>query len=59
MGGWRKRRRGLGHIVIDANLVVPHTPATTPISMPGESEGAVGLLDTASLAADALKKEIG
>lgn len=57
MGGWRKRRKGLGNIVIDPNLVVPQTPATTPVSVPGDLQGAVGL-DTASLAADALKKEL-
>ena len=60
LGGWRKRRKGLGNIMIDPNLIIPGTPTSTPVSTPtpNDAEGAVGGSDTAALAAEALAKEI-
>jgi hypothetical protein len=60
LGGWRKRRKGLGNIMIDPNLIVPTTPTSTPVSTPtpNEVEGAAGLSDAAALAADALEREL-
>jgi hypothetical protein len=60
LGGWRKRRKGLGNIVVDPNLIVPATPTSTPVSTPttSEAEGAAGGAIAASLAADALEKQL-
>jgi hypothetical protein len=60
LGGWRKRRKGLGNIMIDPNLIVPATPTSTPVSTPtpNDLEGAVGGADAASQSAEALEKEI-
>lgn len=60
LGGWRKRRKGLGNIMIDPNLIIPATPTSTPVSTPTphEVDGAAGGSDAATLAADALEKEL-
>ncbi len=64
LGGWRKRRKGLGNIMIDPNLVIPPaTPTSTPVSTPtpndaeGAAGGAAAPADAVSLAAEALEKE--
>ena len=42
LGGWRKRRKGLGNIMIDPNLISPGGGGEGPDAADASPEGAVG-----------------